>query len=169
MEAITPIRRLHEHRFWSNARLREIVRDLSPDQQAEQFEIGQGSIMATMTHLYAAEFVWLAALEGEGHPPSPFTFAFTSFAALEAAWDELDARWQWFLEHLQPAMLTTMVTKRSTSSMAGRTVATPMVDVLLHVCTHAQYTTAQAANMLRHLGVDVPDTMLVTLSRQQHI
>lgn len=167
MDAINQLRRLHEHRFWSNARLREVVRDLSPEQQSEPFEMGQGSVIATMVHLYAAEFVWLAALEGQGNPPSPFTFDFETYEKLEAAWVDLDQRWEIFLDQLEPALLSKLVIKRSTSSMAGQAVATPMCDVLLHVCTHAQYTTAQCANMLRHLGVNVPDTMLITMSREQ--
>jgi uncharacterized damage-inducible protein DinB len=40
--------------------------------------------------------------------------------------------------------------------------------VLLHVCTHAQYTTAQVVNMLRQVGAtSLPDTMLITLARKQ--
>jgi uncharacterized damage-inducible protein DinB len=47
-------------------------------------------------------------------------------------------------------------------------MATSRGDVLLHVCTHAQYTTAQAVNMLRQVGVEkLPDTMLITLARQE--
>ena len=40
--------------------------------------------------------------------------------------------------------------------------------MLLHVCTHAQYTTAQLVNMLRQLGVDrLPDVMLISMARQE--
>jgi uncharacterized damage-inducible protein DinB len=41
-------------------------------------------------------------------------------------------------------------------------------DVMLHVCTHAQYTTAQVVNMLRQIGVEkLPDVMLIALARQE--
>jgi uncharacterized damage-inducible protein DinB len=53
-------------------------------------------------------------------------------------------------------------------SSTGQRLATQRSDVLLHVCTHAQYTAAQAVNMLRHVGVEkLPDTMLITLARQE--
>jgi hypothetical protein len=42
--------------------------------------------------------------------------------------------------------------------------------VLLHVCTHAQYTTAQVQNMFRQTGLDkLPETMLMALARQEAI
>lgn len=167
MDSLRVIRRLHEHRFWSNRQLRDVARTLTQEQLEASFEIGQGSIMATLTHLYAAEYVWLAALEGQPDPPSPFTFQFDSLAALEQAWDELDSDWQYWLDALDVCMLDQPVVKKSTSSMAGQTVATPVIDVLIHVCTHAQYTTAQAANIFRRLGIEPPDTMLISLSRSQ--
>ena len=38
-------------------------------------------------------------------------------------------------------------------------------DVLLHVCTHAHYTSAQVVNMLRQVGLDpLPDVMLISLA-----
>ncbi len=41
-------------------------------------------------------------------------------------------------------------------------------DVLLHVCTHASYTTAQVVNMMRQLGVSpLPEVMLIALARQE--
>ena len=57
----------------------------------------------------------------------------------------------------------------STSSGFGRRLAVRRGDVLLHLSLHAQYTTAQAVNMLRRLGVSpLPDVMLITLARAQH-
>ncbi|QDT90437.1 DinB family protein [Gimesia algae] len=65
-------------------------------------------------------------------------------------------------------MLDELVSKRSTSSGKGRVQQTRCVDILLHVCTHAQYTTAQVVNMLRQLGAEpLPATMLITLARNQ--
>ena len=40
--------------------------------------------------------------------------------------------------------------------------------MLLHLCTHAQYTVAQAVNMLRQAGAEaLPDVMLISLARQE--
>ena len=63
---------------------------------------------------------------------------------------QLDARWQDYLQNLTAEDLEETVCKVSSSS--GQRHATRCSDVLLHVCTHAHYTTAQVINMLRHSG-----------------
>lgn len=170
MNDLDAIRRLHQHRDWVNRKLRAAARKLSAVQLDQSFEIGAGSLMKTLAHLHAAEAVWLMALNGDADPPSPFHFRFENLSQLEAAWDESEARWSALLGSLKPGDLDKPVTKKA--SLTGETATTPMLDVLLHVCTHAQYTTAQAINMLRRLGVpgdQLPDSMLITMSRdEQH-
>lgn len=163
--AIDSIRRLHAHRRWVNERLRDAARGLDAGARSREFDIGQRSLLATLTHLYVAERVWLEAIEG-GEPPPPSAFAFDALDRLETAWDELEARWASRLDRLEGDDLDRIVVKRSTHS--DRVQQTTLHDVLLHVCTHAQYTAAQAANILRRLGKTPPDTMLITMSRVEH-
>ena len=60
------------------------------------------------------------------------------------------------------------VYKVSTGSGRGRRFGTRRADVLLHLCTHAQYTAAQAVNMLRQAGAEgQPDVMLISLARRE--
>ncbi|MEM6755821.1 MAG: DinB family protein [Planctomycetota bacterium] len=160
------IRRLHAHRQWANRRLRDAARPLDRDQLHAAFDIGPGSLLATLTHLHAAEAVWLATIQGDPNPPSPFTCRFDSLAELEPAWDQSEQDWSGWLARLTDADLDRPITK--TATLTGQTSTTPLSDVLLHVCTHAQYTTAQAVNIMRRLGVpadELPDTMLISLSR----
>lgn len=128
--------------------------------------MGQGSARATIVHLYAAEAAWMEAISGVVEPVSPFSRRFASMDELAEAWGELNARWADYYDRLIEAELDRPITKRSTSSGAGRTFATPAGDVLMHLFTHSQYTAAQLKNMLRQLGVDpLPDVMLITQSR----
>lgn len=168
MTALNLIRRLHEHRRWANERALAACRPLGGDELHRTFPIGQGSVMLTLGHLYGAERTWLAALEGKAHPPSPFGVRFDSIATLEREWDALESRWQDFLLRLGEADLVRPVAKRSTSSGGGKVHVTPTYDVLLHVPLHANYTLAQLNNMLRQLGREPIDPMLITLSREQN-
>ena len=168
-DSVALIQRLHEHRVWSNRRLREAAAGLSDAQLHQPFEIGQGSLWATLIHLYGAEYVWLEALTGNAQAPLAQPDAFESPEQLYVAWDGLNQRWSRYLEALTPGQLQQPVHRRSTSSFQGRSLATPAGDVLLHVATHAQYTTAQAANILRQLGAPPPDTMMITLSRSHQL
>lgn len=168
MPDLAAIRRLHQHRDWVNRRLRASARKLSPAQLDQAFDIGQGSLMKTLTHLHAAEAVWVLALQGVAQTPSPFHFRFDSLTQLESAWDESEHAWTALLASLTEGDLNRPITK--TASLSGETFTTPMLDILLHVCTHAQYTTAQAVNMMRRLGVpadQLPDPMLITMSREE--
>ena len=83
-------------------------------------------------------------------------------------WAALEQRWSDYLLALNPDSLEDVVYKKSTSVLVGNRFGTRRSDILLHVCTHAQYTTAQIVNMMRQCGVEkLPDTMLVVLARQE--
>jgi uncharacterized damage-inducible protein DinB len=168
MQAIALIRRLREHQLFARDRLVACARGLSDEQLRQRFAIGMGSVLDSLVHLYAAEFCWLAALEGDP-AQSPFKIRFDSFAALLDAWPTLDARWAAWYAQLSEAQLDQPVTKISSLAPPGSPpMVTPTHDVLLHVYTHAHYTVAQVTNMFRQLGVSpTPDTMMITLSRMQ--
>lgn len=163
MDSVDVVRRLHQHRNWVNQRLRYTARKLTPDQLHRPFEIGQGTIWLTLTHLYAAEYVWLAALCGDEKPLAPGDElgmlpgnqqgpgALKDTEELEKAWTTLDRRWSDYLANLTTESLEGVAYKWS--SLSNERFGTRRIDILLHICTHAQYTTAQVVNMMRHVGV----------------
>lgn len=167
------LRRLHHHRMWSDALLREAVAraKLSNEQLQRVFPMGRGSLMATGTHLYAAESIWIEVLSGNAAAPGPDAFTFDSWEALCDAWPATDARWRDYLAGLTPDMLTRKIARQRTL-LTGEKVSlmAAVMDVLIHVCTHAQYTLAQAVNMMRQLGVapeGLPDTQMIMLARSE--
>ena len=180
MNAIELVQRLHQHRAWVNGNLLSTAERLSRAQLHASFAIGQGSIWASLVHLYAAEYVWLGALLGDEEPLTPGDLPgklpgnqlgegkISDLSELRERWTELERRWVGYLRTLQPSDLDELVYKRSTSSGAGFRFGSRRADVLMHVCTHAHYTTAQIVNMLRQAGVEkLPDSMLITLARQE--
>lgn len=178
--AIAVIQRLHQHRAWVNENLIGAAVRLTDGQLHQPFPIGQGSIWKSLVHLYAGEFVWLEALLGNDDPvvrgdlPRQIPGnqlgkgGFATLGELHLEWAQLDERWKRYLAELSPEALEIPVYKWRSAAGQAQRLATSRCDVLLHVCTHAQYTTAQVVNMLRHVGVDkLPDTMLITLARQE--
>ena len=144
------------------------------EQLLQRFEIGQGSIWRSLLHMYAAEFVWLAALHGEPEAAAPGDlpnklpgnqegeFPIGTFDELVQHWTLLEERWSKYLHELDAESLGEIVYRRNFGN--------PRSDVLLHVCTHAHYTTAQVVNMLRQSKVmDLPEVMLITLSRHESV
>ena len=59
MDSFALIQRLHEHRQWVNRQLMDSAKQLTDEQLHRSFPMGQGSIWKSLTHLYAAEYVWL--------------------------------------------------------------------------------------------------------------
>jgi len=180
MNACDLIRRLHQHRQWVNHNLLDAASRLSETQLRQSFPIGQGSIWQSLVHLQAAEYVWLEALLGNDDPLYPGDVPgklpgnqqgdgrIESLDELTKRWRQLDERWANYLAELDETSLDEPVYKVSTSSGAGKRHGTRRADVLMHLCTHAQYTTAQVLNMLRHVGASpLPDVMLISLARQE--
>lgn len=180
MNAVDLVQRLHQHRAWVNGNLLTNAASLSEDQLRTPFQIGQGSIWKSLVHLYAAEFVWLESLFGNEDPlvqgdlPGKLPGnqegegGITNLDDLRDKWIALEQRWSSYLASLTPESLNELVYKKSTSYGLGKRYATRRSDVLLHICTHAQYTVAQVLNMFRQSGVDtLPDTMLISLARRE--
>jgi uncharacterized damage-inducible protein DinB len=180
MNAVALLQRLHQHRAWVNGNLLSAAATLSEDQLRLPFQIGQGSIWKSLVHLYAAEYVWLEALLGNDDPLVPGDVpgklpgnqqgegGITGLDDLRQKWPTLEQRWVGYLASLMPDALDELVYKKITSSGLRQRFGTRRGDVLLHVCTHAHYTTAQVVNMLRQAGAEkLPDVMLISLARQE--
>jgi len=180
MDTVALIRRLHQHRAWVNEKLLASAARLDDAGLRRPYSIGQGSLWNILLHLYAAEYVWLEALLGNDDPLTPGDLpgrlpgnqqgegSVIGLDDLRGRWATTTCRWEAYLAGLTPEALDELVYKVSTSSGRGRRLATRRADVLLHLCTHAQYTAAQAVNMLRQAGfTDLPDVMLISLARQE--
>jgi uncharacterized damage-inducible protein DinB len=180
MDAVDLLRRLHQHRAWVNTNLLNAASQLTDEQLRLPFQIGQGSIWKSLVHLYAAEYVWLGALLGDEDPrvqgdlPGKIPGnqqgegGISCLEDLRQKWSALEQRWVGYLASLKPQALDDIVFKKISSAGMGKRFGTRRSDILLHVCTHAQYTTAQVVNMLRQIGVEkLPDVMLIALARQE--
>lgn len=178
MDGVSLVQRLHQHRTWVNRNLLNAADQLSDSQLRATFPIGQGSIWKSLTHLYAAEYVWLEALLGNEDKSAPGDLpgqlpgnqlgegGVTGLADLRQKWSGLEERWSDYLLSLTAAQLDETVYRKSVS--LGIRFGSRRSDVLIHVCTHAHYTTAQVVNMLRQAGVEkLPESMLISMARHE--
>jgi uncharacterized damage-inducible protein DinB len=172
--------RLNHHRAWVNENLLAAAATLNDDQLQQSFAIGQCSVWKSLLHMYAAEYVWLEALLGDDDPCCPGDIrgklpgnqlgvgALQSLVELRDAWAVLQGRWQDYVAVLAEVSLHDPISKTSIVVPAGARLVVPRAEVILHVCLHAHYTTAQVINMLRQLGVETfPKTMLTQLIWQE--
>jgi uncharacterized damage-inducible protein DinB len=180
MDAIPLIQRLHQHRNWATKNLLDATAQLSEEKLHAKFEIGQGSVWKSLLHMHGAEYVWLETILGNetallpGDVPGMIPGnqqgegGIKDFADLRAKWAALDNRWADYLENLKPAALEETIYRSRKISDQVQRFGCRRSDALLHVCTHAHYTTTQVINMLRHCGVaKLPEVMLMAMARAE--
>ena len=180
MDETTALLRMHRHRQWTNAKLLSAAEKLSDEQRHQSFAIGQGSVWRTLSHLMGAEYIWLEILLGNESPSMPGDLpnelvgnqlaedGMRTMQELTQRWTILESRWNEYLATLTVEELARSIGKASSSSHPSQRPATSVMDVLLHVCTHAHYTSAQLIKILRQLGVtELPDLMLITMARDE--
>src|ERR1700692_4098634 len=109
MNAAELLKRPHQHRAWVNGNLLNAATQLSQEQLRSPFAIGQGSIWKSLTHLYAAEYVWLETLLGDETPLLQGDVAgklpgnqqgeggITDLDDLQGKWAALEQRWVRYL------------------------------------------------------------------------
>ncbi len=163
--AALTIRRLHEHRVWTRGKVLAAAHTCTDAELHRSFEMGVGSLFSTIVHLWGAETVWANVLE-EGDPAFmiPPASAFSSLAALETAWEPLDARWAKLLDRAEDAAF---LAKAFVRVRDGKRFVTNAHDIYLHVCTHQHYHAAQISNMLRHMGKALGPNDLIVMAREQ--
>jgi uncharacterized damage-inducible protein DinB len=165
MTTADSIRRLHEHRLWTRAKILSAARTCSDAELRHPFEMGVGSLFGTIVHLWGAEMVWANVLE-EGDPAFmiPPASAFPTLSDLEEAWKPLDARWARLLARADdPAFLA----KPFPRVRDGKSYITNAHDIYLHVCTHQHYHAAQVSSMLRQMGKALGPNDLIVMARER--
>jgi uncharacterized damage-inducible protein DinB len=180
MDTIPLLQRLHQHRAWVNRKLLDAAEQLSGEQLLAQFAIGQGSVWKSLTHLCAAEHVWLETLKGDEQALFPGDLPgklpgnqqgegrIADLADLRQRWAALNARWVAYLASLKPEALEESVYRTRTKDGATMRLSVRRSDALLHVCTHSHYTATQVINMFRQNGVaKLPEIMLLTMAREE--
>lgn len=145
------LRELFAHNDWGNGKLLDAAEKLDDAALDRPFEMGLGSLRATLHHLWAAERVWLdrwkgidvaihrEALEDQRPAVAVMRERMQTTAAERAAFlDEQGA---------------TGVSRRiEYANMRGERFSRVLADLALHVCNHGVYHRAQATNMLRHVA-----------------
>lgn len=120
----------------------------------------QEEALSLLSHLLAAEHVWLARLErrASARPVWPAL----SFADCEALAVENAAGYAAYLDHLSEADLAEIVQYKTTK---GVECATPAIDILTHVVIHGAYHRGQIAKALGRAGTPATDTDYITYVR----
>ncbi len=146
MIGLETIRECFRFNDWAWDRLLAAVAPLTDIQLDQPFEMGEGSLRATLRHLYGAERNWLARWRGTDQPQFPPARELTTPADFDRAHRALVPERNADIASLDFSRPCTYTNPQ------GRTYTFALGDVLLHVCNHGIHHRAQAVNMLRRLG-----------------
>lgn len=148
----TTLQELFLYNDWANAQTLSATEAMTDPQLDQSFEIGMGDVRMTLRHMHDAEAIWLARWKGATavFPPDSDRPAVAEIRRrMEKTAAERDA----FLAERGPAGERERIAFHDTK---GNPYRYPLGDMMLHVCNHGIHHRAQARNMLRSLGVELP-------------
>ena len=139
---------------WARDVLMNTAAGANDEQLDRPFEMGEGSLRATLQHLFGAEWLWLERWKGRSPPREEVPQAFANLGEMWNTWRKTAQERDAYLATLTPNDLEKDVTYTNT---LGNTYTFKLGPMLLHVCNHGTHHRAQASNMLRHLGATPPE------------
>lgn len=158
--------RTYEYLALARRRVLDWARPLSPEQHAQQFPIGPGSILRTLTHILISEWYYIERMEGRSVPPyaqwpvrdeNP-----PPLVEIEALWAEQEVRTRAAIAVVRDwgAPMEYRITDDD-----GRLVdiTASRGDIVTQLVLHEVHHRAQVMNMLRHCGVAASDIDFNTL------
>lgn len=147
MPTSNPLDILLEHDKWATRQILLACEKLTPDQFARKFEIGPGSLQATLTHMIAAMATWTDTLaERPQRPRVDQSGVRYSPAQLLEMFDETCAE---FVAVANEHRVEQIVKR----TREGTEYSFTRGAVITHVATHGMHHRAQCLNMLKQLGV----------------
>ena len=147
---------------WARLKIHAAAATLAPAQLDRPFDLGLGTLRATLAHIQLAEQWWYENwTRGPGQlfpPVDPQA----SIADLTRQFDETAGRRNAFLAGLSDGDLARATTA---TPRPGIHRTFPLGVTMLQLCGHGTHHRAQALNMLRQLGADVPALDYVMMLR----
>lgn len=161
---IEDVRELYAYNRWANGRILEAVSRL--DRESFEKDLGSSfpSVRDTLTHILAAEWVWLSRWMGRSPTGVPDAWDLATLEALRAMWAEVERDQEAFLLGLSEEDLDGVIEYRDTK---GQPFSNPLREMLRHVVNHSTYHRGQVVTMLRRLGAEPPSTDLIRYYRER--
>jgi uncharacterized damage-inducible protein DinB len=152
MSYIASLCEYYHYNDWARDKLMSIAGTLTAGQLDRPFEMGEGSLRATLRHLYGSERLWLERWRGVEQAQFPHAHTLQALDQLWQAFRSLAAARNAEMAAWRDADLKRSVTYERDGQIYMRVLG----DMLLHSCTHGVHHRAQALNMLRNLGATLP-------------
>lgn len=151
---------IYDYLIRSRQRILDLIRSLDAVQYAREFQIGCGTIGATMTHIVISEWYYVERMQQREVPPYA-QWSIQSehpppFTEIESFWIRQADATRRALQAVRDwnAAITYRVTLDDGSPIV---VTTSAAGLFTQLAFHEVHHRAQVMNMLRHLGLDAGD------------
>jgi uncharacterized damage-inducible protein DinB len=149
MRSLQEISKLFDYNRWANGRTLDVARTLTPDEYGRALGGSFPSVADTLSHIYAAEWVWLERWEGRSPRALLAAQQVAVLAELRSLWRDVEDGQKRFLAALEPERLEEAITYQN---VKGETRTYPLGEMLIHVVNHSTYHRGQVVTMIRQLG-----------------
>lgn len=154
---------LYSYNRWANERVLVAAGELTSEELVRDLGSSFPSVMATLSHMLFAEWIWLERWMGNSPKDAPSGWRTSALTELRGFWRDFEQRQSGFIDDLSEERLQQIVEYRNT---AGTSLSAPLHQLMRHVVNHSTYHRGQVATMLRQLGSKAPGTDLVLFYRE---
>jgi uncharacterized damage-inducible protein DinB len=142
-----------EYNRWANARILNTVSALTNEQFLKELGSSYSSVRDTVTHILAAEEVWLMRWKGISPKTMLDPAYFPDVRSIQAKWAEVELD-QWnFLSKISDESLQESVEYQN---FKGEVWEYTLWQMIHHMVSHSTYHRGQVVAMLRQLGSTAP-------------
>ena len=139
----------YEYHCWANARLFEVINQLSAEEFAQEVAGSYGSVCNTLVHILSAEWGWLSRCGGQERGRALQASDFPDAGSLRAKMYEVEGYVRSFLSQHDDASIMSEVEYVGGGSEKRRM---PIMELMHHALNHAVHHRGQVALLLRMLG-----------------
>jgi len=151
-----------DYTSWATNRLLEVAGSLDEEEQTRDFGTADKSILGTLTHVFAADRIWLGRVIGG--PPEWFRFpAPFDLGRLPADWNGILGGWRDWASGQTDASVRNECSYRD---LKGNEWISPYWQIVLHLVNHGTHHRGQVAGFLRAMGHQPPPLDLIAFYRE---
>lgn len=164
MITLSTLTLLYDYHYWANARFLSACEALTPAQWEQPLSHSWGSVHALLTHMLAAEILWLTRWKGESPTFLRQPEEFPTLAEMRREWSRVESDLCAFLRACDETRLNADLQYKTTQ---GVSQVSPLGQLMLHVANHGTHHRGELAAMLTLLGVPHAEDDLLFYLRAQ--
>ena len=146
---VAELQRLYDYGYWANAKLLQVISQLTPEEFTRPVAGSYGSIRDTLVHVMSAEWGWLDRCGGPERGPALKPSDYPTVEALVETWGAVERYVRSFLSTLEDGDLAR---DREFMTPRGEKRSLALGQLLQHAANHGVHHRGQVALLLRLLG-----------------